>query len=127
MYETNPPGPVPLQSNQADRIEELEESDWRNPVDDIPNQRTNDDSGLMMQDDLYNDDSANDISNYDFDDKDSSEMAEDDDVLYYGDDADPLPVETLFNRRERLDVKKPGPFYTNSPNNFFLDKVSTTK
>merc|ERR1719412_3585587 len=32
-------------------------------------------------------------------------------------------LETLFNRRERLDVKKPGPFYTNSPNNFFLDKL----
>ena len=64
---------------------------------------------------------------YDFDDEDSSEVAEDDDVLYYGDDTDPLPVETLFNRRERLDVKKPGPFYTNSPNNFFLDKVSCTK
>jgi len=124
LYETNPPGPVPLQSDhQADRIEELEESDWRNPVDDIPNQRTNDESGLMMQDELYNDDSANDISNYDFDDEDSSEVAEDDDVLYYGDDTDPLPVETLFNRRERLDVKKPGPFYTNSPNNFFLDKL----
>ncbi len=29
----------------------------------------------------------------------------------------------IFNRRERLDVKKPGPFYQNSANNFFLDKV----
>lgn len=30
----------------------------------------------------------------------------------------------IFNRRGRLDVKKPGPFYPNSANNFFLDKVS---
>ena len=29
----------------------------------------------------------------------------------------------IFNRNERLDVKKPGPFYKNSANNFFLDKV----
>ncbi len=31
----------------------------------------------------------------------------------------------IFNRRGRLDVKKPGPFYPNSANNFFLDKVVT--
>lgn len=30
---------------------------------------------------------------------------------------------SIFNRNERLDVKKPGPFYKNSANNFFLDKV----
>ena len=30
----------------------------------------------------------------------------------------------IFNRNERLDVKKPGPFFPNSANNFFLDKVS---
>lgn len=29
----------------------------------------------------------------------------------------------IFNRNERLDVKKPGPFYKNSANNFFLDKL----
>ncbi len=31
----------------------------------------------------------------------------------------------IFNRNERLDVKKPGPFFKNSANNFFLDKVRT--
>lgn len=30
---------------------------------------------------------------------------------------------SIFNRNERLDVKKPGPFYPNSANNFFLNKV----
>ena len=29
----------------------------------------------------------------------------------------------IFNRRGRLDVKKPGPFYPKSANNFFFDKV----
>ena len=28
-----------------------------------------------------------------------------------------------FNRKERLDVKKPGPFFPNSENNFFFKKV----
>ena len=32
-------------------------------------------------------------------------------------------MESVFNRRGRLDVKKPGPFYSNSPNNFYLDKL----
>jgi receptor-type tyrosine-protein phosphatase N len=32
----------------------------------------------------------------------------------------------LFNRNERLDVKKPGPFFPNSANNFFLDKLIRT-
>lgn len=31
----------------------------------------------------------------------------------------------IFNRNERLDVKKPGPFFPNSANNFFLDKVTS--
>ena len=29
----------------------------------------------------------------------------------------------LFNRKERMDVKKPGPFFEASPNNFYLDKI----
>ncbi len=29
-----------------------------------------------------------------------------------------------FNRDERFDVKKPGPFFPNSENNFFLNKVN---
>ena len=49
--------------------------------------------------------------------------------MYYTDtDLDNVatfPVETIFDRRGRLDVKKPGPFFENSQNNFFLDKVST--
>ena len=30
----------------------------------------------------------------------------------------------IFNRKGRLDVKKPGPFFPNSANNFFLNKVT---
>jgi len=29
----------------------------------------------------------------------------------------------MFNRKERLDVKKPGPFFPNSGNNFFFEKL----
>ena len=74
-------------------------------------------------DELYPDNEERDISNYDFDYEDSDATKDDDDVLYYNPDDEPIPVESVFDRRERLDVKKPGPFFTNSPNNFFLDKV----
>ena len=63
------------------------------------------------------------ISNYDFEYEDT-DQDQDDDILYYNPDIEPITVESVFNRRERLDVKKPGPFYSNSPNNFYLDKVS---
>jgi len=74
-------------------------------------------------DELYQDDVERDISNYDFDYEDSDSAKDDDDVLYYNPEDEPIPVESVFDRRERLDVKKPGPFFTNSPNNFFLDKL----
>jgi len=69
------------------------------------------------------------ISTYDFDYNDSSasETGDNDDTVYYSDEASrpqqQFPVETIFDRHERLDVKKPGPFYANSQNNFFLDKL----
>jgi len=82
------------------------------------------------------------ISTYDFDynDASASEEGDGDDTVYYSNEADDedasdedddnnnslvanFPVETIFDRRERLDVKKPGPFYANSQNNFFLDKL----
>merc|ERR1740129_1486191 len=78
---------------------------------------------------------AKDISNYDFDYEDSSaaQDSDDDDILYYNGESgepmfynkknEPVPVESVFDRRERLDVKKPGPFFAHSPNNFFLDKL----
>merc|ERR1719150_76434 len=63
------------------------------------------------------------ISNYDFEYEDTNDQDQDDDILYYNPDIEPIAVESVFNRRERLDVKKPGPFYSNSPNNFYLDKL----
>ncbi len=30
----------------------------------------------------------------------------------------------IFDRRGRIDVKKPGPFFESSPNNFYLDKLT---
>lgn len=85
-------------------------------------QRRTDKDTLMET--IYPDDSANDISNYDFEYEDNKEADnEDDDILYYNPEDEPIEVESVFNRRGRLDVKKPGPFYSNSPNNFYLDKL----
>ena len=68
---------------------------------------------------------ARDVSNYDFDYEDSSAAKDEDndDILYYNNDSgepmfynnknEPIPVESVFDRRERLDVKKPGPFFAN--------------
>ena len=33
-------------------------------------------------------------------------------------------ADAVFDRRERMDVKKPGPFFEASPNNFYLDKLT---
>ena len=77
----------------------------------------------ILPEDLTND-ITNDISNYDFEYDDNKETDnEDDDILYYNPEDEPIEVESVFNRRGRLDVKKPGPFYSNSPNNFYLDKL----
>ena len=87
-----------------------------------PRQRRTGKDTLMET--IYPDDSANDISNYDFEYEDNKENDdEDDDILYYNPEDEPIEVESVFNRRGRLDVKKPGPFYSNSPNNFYLDKL----
>ena len=36
----------------------------------------------------------------------------------------PEEDDVVFDRRERMDVKKPGPFFEASPNNFYLDKLT---
>ena len=85
-------------------------------------QRRTDENTVMKT--IYPDGLENDISNYDFEYEDNKETDnEDDDILYYNPEDEPIEVESVFNRRGRLDVKKPGPFYTNSPNNFYLDKL----
>jgi len=69
-------------------------------------------------------------NNYDFYYPDSSEGAgendSEEDVIYYENDDDDKTTQlsSVFDRRERLDVKKPGPFFSNSHNNFFLDKLA---
>jgi len=74
-------------------------------------------------------DADDDFSTDDFDYNDESAAAmdqenDDTDAIYYAEEPR-LPVETIFDRRERLDVKKPGPFFANSQNNFFLNKLLT--
>jgi len=107
---------------------EIEDTDWNTDQQELRargenhHKRQNDAPTLMNE--LYNtEDTDKDISNYDFDYEDSAAAKNDDDILYYNPDNEPIPVESVFDRRERLDVKKPGPFFTNSPNNFFLDKL----
>jgi len=115
-----------LSEDKGDFVEELDEPIW-NPDDDVRQPRTNQrerrNDPTTLMDELYPDNEERDISNYDFDYEDSDATKDDDDVLYYNPDDEPIPVESVFDRRERLDVKKPGPFFTNSPNNFFLDKL----
>jgi len=130
IYE--PLGEVPLadldDSDEEDGfVQPLDEPIW-DPDDDARQARTNQrerrNDPTTLMDELYVDDAERDISNYDFDYEDSAATKDDDDdVLYYNPDNEPIPVESVFDRRERLDVKKPGPFFTNSPNNFFLDKL----
>jgi len=36
----------------------------------------------------------------------------------------PEEEDVVFDRHERMDVKKPGPFFEASPNNFYLDKLT---
>jgi len=79
------------------------------------------DYSVVYDNDDEDDEIYPEISNYDFEYEDPADQ--DDDILYYNPDIEPITVQSVFNRRERLDVKKPGPFYSNSPNNFYLDKL----
>jgi len=105
-----------------------EDTDWQddaNSIEDIDQlNKRQDDKGATMQD-IYATDNTDtqEPPVYDFDYDDSS-AATPEDLVYYNPDTEPLSVESVFDRRERLDVKKPGPFFTNSPNNFFLDKLT---
>merc|ERR1712012_1403274 len=70
---------------------------------------------------------ARDVSNYDFDYEDSSAAQDEDndDILYYNNDSggpmlynnknEPIPVESVFDRRERLDVKKTRTIFRKQP------------
>jgi len=116
--------------------EDMRPKDKRQVIQDIPHSFMQDIySGEEEDEDESNSEDAKDISNYDFDYEDSSAVKDDDDddILYYNNESgepmffneknEPVPVESVFDRRERLDVKKPGPFFAHSPNNFFLDKL----
>merc|ERR1712180_317427 len=89
-------------ATEDEDTEEEEDDEERDPGLN-PHKRQTDSHTLMNE--LYNTEDA------------------DNDILYYNPDNEPIAVESVFDRRERLDVKKPGPFFTNSPNNFFLDKL----
>jgi len=128
FYESLDNGPLDedddnVDGYQGDLVENLETPIW-NPDDaetrTNPRDRRNDQSTLMQA--LYPANSEDDVSTYDFEDT-SSANEDDNDILYYNPDDEPIPVEPVFDRREREDVKKPGPFFTNSPNDFYLEKI----
>merc|ERR1711971_317901 len=141
------------ENDANDNLEDEEDIDWRAMNAEEDNTRPKDKRQVIQaipqpflqdsystedeedDDDESDSEDAKDISNYDFDYEDSSAAADDDedDILYYNGESgepmfynkknEPVPVESVFDRRERLDVKKPGPFFAHSPNNFFLDKL----
>jgi len=120
--------------DKDDFVNESEEPYWNPDEDELVARRTNAKerhvNGLDL-DQIYDDteEKEDDVSNYDFDYPDSMPDPDDgseDDIFYYSSETDPEPMESVFDRKERLDVKKPGPFFTNSHNNFFIDKLVPT-
>ena len=124
LYKTQPPHYQRFDDTE-DTQEQEEDEEGDNASEDTNDEMAETDDSRLEQD--YNtEDNDKDVSNYDFDYADSREPKADDgdDIIYYNTDIEPVGVESVFDRRERLDVKKPGPFFTNSPNNFFLDKLA---
>ena len=129
------------ENDANDNLEDEEDIEWRAMNAEEDNTRPKDKRQVIqavpqafMQDNYSTEDEeddddesdsedAKDISNYDFDYEDSSaaQDEDDDDILYYNGESgepmfynkknEPVPVESVFDRRERLDVKKPGPFF----------------
>jgi hypothetical protein len=102
--------------------------EWR----EAKNNNNDDDSDIKEEDDAKLedgtptaavDDDGTAMYDFDYNDSSASVAGDGDDAVYYSLAETAPAAESLFDRRERLDVKKPGPFFTNSQNNFFLDKV----
>jgi len=90
-------------------------NDFRNDDSDLPTLGIEEESMMIpdamtasMEADTGNDEEAGQQET--FNDYDPELMTDEDDVV--------------FDRRERMDVKKPGPFFEASPNNFYLDKLT---
>ena len=83
-----------------------------------------DDRPMTLMDALFPEDlTPRKRSDADYDFDDVQDLEEGGESMYYNPDDKPVRVENVFSRNERLDVKKPGPFYINSKNDFFLNKV----
>ncbi len=117
-----------LMMRRRQRRDNDNNDEWREA-----NNNNNDDSDIKEEDEAKLEDGMiptaavedDGTTMYDFDYNDSSASVagDGDDAVYYSLAETAPAAESLFDRRERLDVKKPGPFFTNSQNNFFLDKV----
>jgi len=117
-----------LMMRRRQRRDNDNNDEWR----EANNNNNNDDSDIKEEDEATLEDGTptaavedDGTAMYDFDYNDSSASVagDGDDAVYYSLAETEPAAESLFDRRERLDVKKPGPFFTNSQNNFFLDKV----
>lgn len=91
-------------------------------------ERRNDEEALApepatLMDAIYHDEISARKQAPDYDFEYDGEENDEGSPLYYNLENDPIPIETVFSRNERLDVKKPGPFFKNSQNNFFLNKL----
>jgi len=89
------------------------------------------DSLVLLKEMENEQDTAENNPDFDFEYQSDDKGGDWKDAVYYADreDTEPpaaaasFPMQTIFDRKERLDVKKPGPFFANSQNNFFLDKL----
>ena len=128
--------PILLQPNPQDNFDELEnidldrrmiQNEW---IDHRGEEEPIELQGLSPEPDLprtkYYYDNDNDdipvqqeprIDYFDYDYTDGQ-----DEETKFNDEED--RQESLFYRKNRMDVKKPGPFVEASPNNFYLDKMS---
>lgn len=129
--------PVYLEDQTPDRVPDIvaDEDDLTEALENLENlqsmfyaptnarrKRPSNNDWVILKDLEEKNDENVSTMDFDYNDSAASQDGDNDDTVYYGLD-EPAAFETIFDRRERLDVKKPGPFFANSQNNFFLDKV----
>ncbi|XP_023329697.1 receptor-type tyrosine-protein phosphatase N2 isoform X1 [Eurytemora carolleeae] len=129
--------PVYLEDQTPDRVPDIvaDEDDLTEALENLENlqsmfyaptnvrrKRPSNNDWVILKDLEEKNDENVSTMDFDYNDSAASQDGDNDDTVYYGLD-EPAAFETIFDRRERLDVKKPGPFFANSQNNFFLDKL----
>jgi len=119
----SPPDMSELRTNYRQRRNHDDTNDGHDDDGREDYDKTDDAEPETLLDALYHDQIVDRKQPPDYDFVYEEEANNDAEPLYYNMEDGPIPIETVFNRKERLDVKKPGPFFQNSPNSFFLDKL----